>query len=119
MTAFDEAWTLLKNAPNPNYLHHRDMNIRPYNPTSHREIIPNPYAPEEKVHQKPMIDAYKEHMERMKEKAPYGQGNPNDNNLPYNPYQPQPNIPFTDEAKRNPFEHERPPYQQNNPQYRN
>ena len=55
-----------------------------------------------------------EYMERMKQNAPYGQGNPNDNNLPYNPYQPEPK-PF--EPKRNPFEHEKPPYQQDNPQY--
>lgn len=113
MTAFESAWTLLKNAPNPNYLYHRGMPSNPPNQPYQNNPQPNPYAPSpSKEGKQRTLDEY---MERMKQNAPYGQGNPNDNNLPYNPYQPQPK-PF--EAKRNPFEHERPPYQQNNPQYR-
>jgi hypothetical protein len=105
MTAFNQAWNVLKKASNPNYLYHRDINIPPYHPTSHREIVPNPYSSqEEKENKQRMMNEY---MERMKH-PPYPQGNPNDNNLPYNPYQPQPK-PF--EPKRNPFEHEKPPYQ--------
>jgi len=110
MKAFNQAWIFLKNAPNPNYLYHRDMNNPPY-PTSQRGNPSDPYSPQEKEKKQRMMDEY---MERMKQNAPYGQGNPNDNNLPYNPYQPEPK-PF--EPKRNPFEHEKPPYQQDNPQY--
>jgi len=104
MIAFESAWNVLKKASNPNYLYHE--NIPPYHPTSQRGNPSDPYSPQEKEKKQRMMDEY---MERMKQNAPYEQGNPNDNNLPYNPYQPQPK----------PFEHERPPYQQDNPQYQN
>jgi hypothetical protein len=111
MKAFNQAWNVLKKESNPNYLYHE--NIPPYHPTSHQGIPFSPYSGQEKENRERMMDKY---MERMKQNAPYGQGNPSDNNLPYSPYQPQPK-PF--EPKRNPFEHERPPYQQDNPQYQN
>jgi len=79
---------------------------RPQGATEDATNDPRPYSPQEKEKKQRMMDEY---MKRMKQNAPYEQGNPNDNNLPYNPYQPQPK----------PFEHERPPYQQDNPQYQN
>lgn len=118
MTAFNQAWNVLKKASNPNYLYHRDINIPPYPSSQRGNPQPNPYNPTKETDfeadaKKRMLDEY---MERMKQNAPYGQGNPNDNNLPYNPYQPQPK-PF--EPKRNPFEHEKPPYQPESINYDN